>query len=93
MIKILRLTTGEELICDIADDCEPKHVTISDVAILIPTQEGNIGLAPYLPYASYESIKIPEHCVMFIVDAVDGLKQQYMSAFGKIVAPSSKIIV
>ena len=48
-IKIVRLTTGEELIC--STKVSSTGYTLKDVAILIPTQNNQLGLAPFMAYS------------------------------------------
>ena len=58
-LQIVRLTTGEELVCEVTEF--PEHqVRLSDVAIIIPT-EGGIGMMYFMPYADLgEGIVIDE---------------------------------
>lgn len=91
-IKVVRLSTGEELICDVkfADN---EVVQLSDIAILIPTQENSLGLAPFMAYTdASDGIAMQGKDIMFMCNPVDGLKQQYQTMFGKIATPSQKII-
>ena len=101
-VKIVRLSTGEELICTVKyngledDDLnyEDSLLQLEDVAILIPTQQNSLGLAPFMQYSdAHERVGIMGKDVMFVVNPVDDLKQQYQNMFGKIATPASKIIV
>ena len=49
-IKLIRLTSGEEVIADvgIGDYAETKK--IKDAIVLIPAGEGKIGFMPFMPY-------------------------------------------
>lgn len=49
-IKIVRISTGEELLCTV-DSSNKDHLTLSDVAILIPTEANSLGLAPFMAYS------------------------------------------
>ena len=49
MVKLIRLVSGEELLCDVTSE-EESSVTIKDVLIMVPTGEGKIGVAEYMPY-------------------------------------------
>jgi len=91
-IKIVRLATGEELICELSGG--PDHFTLKDVAILIPTQENSLGLAPFMAYSEApKGMTIASNFVMFVVDPVDGLKKQYQQMFSKVITPDKKIII
>lgn len=92
-IKIIRLSTGEELISTV----EKTHLglKLTDCAILIPTQQNSLGLAPFMAYskAGETGMTIPESFVMFMVDPVDDLKAQYQNMFSKVITPNKKIIL
>lgn len=91
-IKIVRLATGEELICELSGG--PDYFTLKDVAILIPTQENSLGLAPFMAYSEApKGMTIASNFVMFTVDPVDGLKKQYQQMFSKVITQDKKIII
>lgn len=92
-IKIVRISTGEELIATVEAIPGPA-LRLTDVAILIPTQQNSLGLAPFMAYANVdEGLDIPMQFVMFSVTPVEGLKQQYQNMFGKVITQEKKIIV
>lgn len=89
-VKIVRLTSGEELIATVNDGSGTAK--LSDVAILIPTEANQLGLAPFMAYGDYKEIELQHKDIMFMVDPVDGLKNQYQTMFQRIVTPSTSII-
>lgn len=91
-IKIVRLSTGEELLCEVTGG--PDHYTLKDVAILIPTQQNSLGLAPFMAYSEAQNgMTVASQFVMFMVDPVQDLKGQYQQMFSKVVTPDSKLIL
>lgn len=98
-IKILRLCTGEEIICDVAqqESLSPgvKDYHLTDIAILIPTEQNSLGLAPFVPYstASTDGITIQEKDVMFVTEPVNDLKKQYQHMFSRVVTPPQQKII
>lgn len=100
-IKVIRLTTGEELICTVKyngieeDNLDADNVLLlEDIAILIPTQENSLGLAPFMAYTNASAgLALLQKDIMFVCEPVDGLKKQYQTMFNHIVTPSKKIIV
>lgn len=93
-IKIVRISTGEELIADVKE--ADSKIILTDVAILIPTQQNSLGLAPFMAYSdASKGFNIDTSMVMFMVDPVQDLKNQYQEMFSKIVTPSNdkKIIM
>jgi hypothetical protein len=92
-IKIVRLTTGEELICDLKVN-NVDQVILKDVAILIPTQQNQLGLAPFMAYSdAKDGFHTTMASVMFIVEPVNELKNQYQQMFSKVITPTSNLVV
>ena len=91
-IKIVRLNSGEELLCEyeIISETEAK---LTDAAILIPTRENSIGLMPFMAYAEPTPLVIKTSFIPFVADPVEGLKLQYQQMFGKIITQSKKIVL
>jgi|TARA_B110000977_G_C11007889_1_gene466505 hypothetical protein len=94
-IKIVRISTGEELLCTVDSSKSYKDtLMLSDVAILIPTEANSLGLAPFMAYSNAPNgMEIKRSFVMFVVDPVDALKKQYQTMFSKIITNDSKLIL
>jgi hypothetical protein len=91
-IKIVRIATGEELICDVKE--QDGGYNLTDVAILIPTEANQLGLAPFMAYSDASGgFNINPSFIMFMVDPVEQLKNQYQQMFGKVMTPDKKIIL
>lgn len=91
-IKIVRLTTSEELICDVTIN-GTMDIILKDVAILIPTQQNQLGLAPFMAYSdAKDGFHTTMNSIMFIVEPQAELKNQYQKMFSKIITPASNII-
>lgn len=90
-IQIVRLTSGEELIADVTTQTD--GYLLSDIAILIPTQQNQLGLAPFMAYGvPKDGILFKNEHIMFLMEPVDGLRQQYQTMFGKVITPHTSII-
>jgi len=90
-IQIVRLTSGEELIADAA--IQTDGYLLSDIAVLIPTQQNQLGLAPFMAYGvPKDGIFFKNEHIMFLIEPVDGLRQQYQTMFGKVITPTTSII-
>jgi hypothetical protein len=91
-VEIVRLTTGEELLCDVKKTEEGYHLT--DVAIIIPTQENSLALMPFMPYSviKHVGIKIQKENVMFMVEPHGDLLNRHKEIYSKIVLPNSDLI-
>lgn len=91
--KVVRLTTGEEVICNVSE--VEGHLKLSDPLMLIPMQEGRLTFATWLPYNADDHVHVPLDKVVFAINPVEEMVSQYKDATGQvnIATPSSKIIV
>lgn len=90
-VKLVRLSSGEELLCAMKSETV-DGITIEDVTVIIPTENRNIGLAPWMPYAETDGMFIKKDYVAFIIDPVDQLAEQHRSIHSKILTPNQKIV-
>ena len=81
-IKILRLTTGEEVLCR-AEKTDTGWIA-KKASLIVPVGKGQIGLMGWMPYtkAYDDGIKIKDESVMFISEPQDELLNEYEEAFG-----------
>ena len=89
--KIVRLVTGEELLCSIKDTNE-THVTIETHLIIIPTADGKISFLPYMGYADIKTLPIRVQDIMFVVNPTASLSEKYQEMTGSIVTPKQQIV-
>lgn len=85
-VKLIRLTTGEEILAK----CETTAVgfVLKDPAIIVPVGQGKLGFAKWLPYAQTEKgVEIPSNFVMFHLDPDIELVNQYTSMVSGLVVP------
>lgn len=81
-VKIVRLSSGEEIVCSCEVDGDIYK--IKKPAILIPTGKGTLGLMPWLAYAdlSENTIEIDKKFVVFMIEPQNDLLNEYNTAFG-----------
>jgi len=86
-VKIVRLTTGEELIAKVKETDD--SVTVRKPAILIPTGKDQLAFGQWLPYSNIpDGLTISKQYVIFIVEPIKELANQYSEMFGSgIVVP------
>ena len=90
-MKLIRLSSGEEVIGKVVDN--GSDVTITDGYSLIPAGEGKIGFMPFMAYTkAKDGITIPKNFVVFMVDPVDELVDQVRQMDTGLVTPKNKII-
>ena len=91
-IKLIRLTSGEEIIAEIANTSEDTY-QIKDAIIMIPAGEGKIGFMPFMPYTkAKDGLTLRDKDVMFMVDPIEDLVTQFKSARSGIVTAPKGII-
>ena len=90
-VKLFRLNSGEEILARFTE--KDEFYTLKDPAVLIPMQQQQIAIAPWMVYSeAAKGVDIPKSYIAFIVEPVKELKDQYDSAVNKgIVAPSSSL--
>ena len=79
LIRLIRLTSGEEILVNIKDINE-KTTTVTDPVILIPDpgEHGRISFMPYLSYCEMEEgLIIKEDHIMFICEPEENLQKKY----------------
>ena len=98
-IKLVRLTTGEEVVCDLEIDesNDGTFYNITNPVILIPDRGKNLMLLPWLPYAKLEddTVRVNEKSIMFVVDAHEELAKEYkaqVTGVEPIIAPSKQVV-
>jgi len=89
-VKIVRLSSGEELICK-CDETETT-VKVKNPALLIPMQGGQLGMMAWLAYADFKEIEIDKKFIMFIIRPQVELMNQYSENMGSgLVVPNKNV--
>jgi hypothetical protein len=95
-IKVVRLISGEELVCEVSyyGDLNDEFLTLRDIAILIPTDQHSLGLAQYLSYtmADVDGLTVRKSQVLFTARPTEGLMNKYQEMFSKIMTPQKSIL-
>jgi hypothetical protein len=96
-VNIVRLTTGEEIVCNVTTIENGNHVSykLKDAAVLIPNPvDGRLMFGRWLPYAKMpEGITIDSKFVMFITEPSEDLRQHYVTTIiNNLAVPSKKLV-
>lgn len=92
-VKIVRLISGEEIICQYKVNGETA--LLKNPAVLIPSQEGKLLLARWLPYADIEDagIELNTSNFVFVVNAQKQLEDHYMTVVvNNLVVPGKNLV-
>lgn len=91
-VKIVRLTTGEEIIANVKDNGDA--IVIKDGSVLIPSPEGKLLLARWLPYANTDGgVTLEKRHTMFIIDPQKELADHFTNVVvNGLVVPPKRIV-
>ena len=97
MIRLYRLSSGEDVIGTPQESDKAFHVALKKPFVLIPMQGQpgkpmQIGCHPYIPYTKDEVIHIKEANVITETTPDDNMINAYQQNTGQLVTPKSKII-
>ena len=90
-IRLIRLTSGEEILVTIVKENEVRKF-VKNPILLIPN-EGQIGFMPYMSYCEIDELMIKEEHIMFNVQPTDELINNYNKMTAKVVTPLKPKIV
>jgi len=81
-VRIVRLVTGEEILCDYTVDNET--VNLKNPTVLLPMDGGKLALVPWIPYADKknETVSMPMDKVMFDLPPLKDLMNEYNKTIG-----------
>jgi hypothetical protein len=74
-IKLIRLTSGEEVLANVVNQ-SGLTLTVTDPVLLIP-DKGKIAFMPYISYCEFDNMVIKKDHIMFNLEPTEDLKGQY----------------
>ena len=98
MIRLYRLTTGEDVIgAPVKEDTTELQQAIKKPFVLIPMQGQpgqpmQIGFHPYIPYTKDEVIKIKKANIVTETNPDNNMKSAYEQNTGSLLTPKKSII-
>lgn len=96
-LKILRLSTGEEIIGEVLEQNVTKVLIKNPVLIVVMPSKSDpknpsVGFAPFMQWSEDKSLTLNANHVITIATPINEFVNQYNGMFGGIVVPNSKII-
>ena len=81
-VRIVRLVTGEEILCDYKVENEMGY--LKNPTVLLPMDGGKLALVPWIPYADKknETVSLPVDKVMFDLPPLKDLMNEYNKTIG-----------
>jgi hypothetical protein len=95
-VKILRLSTGEDVIAKIVTET-PDTITLSKAFVIIPRQAGpgqpvQLMMSLYMPYTEDDTFLINQDKVVTMVPPKKEILASYQQNTSKIITPSNELI-
>lgn len=91
-VKIVRLVSGEEIIANVTQT--ETEITLKNASVLIPSPEGKLLLAKWLPYADTENgVTLEKKHLVFMINPQKELENHFINVVvNNLVIPGKKIV-
>ena len=91
-VKIVRLISGEEIIANVTQT--ETEIALKDASVLIPSPEGKLLLAKWLPYANTDNgITLEKKHIVFAIDPQKELSEHFTNVVvNNLVVPGKKLV-
>ncbi len=88
-IKLVRLSTGEELVGYVEENSADSSITITDAFSVVSTGEGQMGFIPFMAYttAHADGFTVGNRWVMFTLDPAPEVEAKIRQLVSGIVVP------
>jgi hypothetical protein len=93
-VKLLRITTGEEVVAELLSETEDT-ITIQNALVVLPTNNG-VGFAPWATVINQDKpeIVLSKTHIIYKVEVQEDLCKKYNEMFGsKLITPNEKKII
>jgi len=93
-VKLLRITTGEEVVAELLSETEDT-ITVQNSLVVLPTNTG-VGFAPWATVISKEKpeLTVSKKHIVYMAEVQDDVAQKYNEMFGsKLVTPTPKKLI
>ena len=94
-VKILRLTTGEDVIADVGEN--DQGVSLNRPFVIIPQQKGpgqpiQLMMSLYNAFGKSDTVTLQKDKIVFMTDPKDDIKNNYEANTSKIITPTKGLI-
>ena len=92
-VKLLRITTGEEVVAEIVEETADS-ITIKNGLVVLPSAQ-NVGFAPWATVVDRQEPEIimSKQFLVYAAALDPSVKNKYCEMFGGITTPDKKIIL
>jgi hypothetical protein len=93
MTVLLRLYSGEDVICQIKEENDERYL-VENAVVAVPMERGQLSFAPWSPLAKEGiPLTIPKNYVVYQTELNESLTQSYEGLFSKVITPQKNIII
>jgi hypothetical protein len=97
-VRLIKMISGEELLAQIMSETGNEIIIQNPVRVIIMPSKTNpqtptVGFAPWAEFSDEKQFTIHRAHVIVIMKPVQEFINQYNGMFGRIVTPSSKLII
>jgi len=94
-VKILRLTTGEDVIADVGEN--DQGVSLNKPFVIIPQQKGpgqpiQLMMSLYNAFGKTDTVTLQKDKIVFMTEPKDDIKNNYEANTSKIITPTKGLI-
>ena len=94
-VKILRLTTGEDVIADVGEN--DQGISLNKPFVIIPQQKGpgqpiQLMMSLYNAFGKSNTVTLQKDKIVFMTDPKDDIKNNYEANTSKIITPTKGLI-
>ena len=93
-VKLLRITTGEEVVAELLSETEDT-ITVQNGLVVLPTNTG-VGFAPWATVISKEEpeITMSKRHIVYVAEVQEDVAKKYNEMFGsKLITPDKKKLI
>jgi hypothetical protein len=96
-IEILRLRSGEDIMCYVLENNGTEY-KVENPAVILPMGHDDGGtmrmaLSPWMPYATTTEFMIPTDFIVTTAEPTQDIESSYAQMYGKIITPKKNILI
>jgi hypothetical protein len=95
-IKLIRMSSGEDVVADIVQGEKGSGtVTVKNAIVAIPTQQGQLGFAPWAPilHKNKNTIDVDRRFIVFIAEVDSDVANQHKKMYGGVITEAQSVII
>lgn len=89
-VKVVRMLSGEDVLCDCEDN--GNSFEFVNAVVVVPTQNQSVQFVPYSPFSTKDPLTINKDMVVFVAEPDNSLVNQHKKMFGGILTPDSVLV-